>query len=203
MMSLQNGVLCVLSRHGTARRPSLSPERPSLANDLFFVKGWQWSVDCIVWTVSATNGVSRFFVPSRSVRSRVCIGVYAAPCASLGVGATFMKWSLLALALSAFAFPALADDEAPDKSDFTLFNPTPDADLRSFNTDRPPKANSPYTVDAGHFQYETDIAVYSYGNSDGVKTQDWTVVDPTLKLGLTNTIDAELQITPYESVVTN
>lgn len=52
-----------------------------------------------------------------------------------------MKWSLLALALSACAFPALADEEAPDKSDFTLFNPTPDADLRSFNTDRPPKAN--------------------------------------------------------------
>ena len=109
---------------------------------------------------------------------------------------------LLALLLSAFAVPLLADDAPPDKSDFTLFNPTPDADLRSFSTDRPPKANSPYTVDAGHFQYETDIAVFGYGNTDGVKTQDWTVVDPTLKLGLTNTIDAELQISPYESVVT-
>jgi hypothetical protein len=113
-----------------------------------------------------------------------------------------MKCGLLALMLSAFAVPAFADDAAPDKSDYTLFNPTPDADLRSFNTDRPPKANSPYTVDAGHFQYETDIAVFGYGNTDGVKTQDWTVFDPTLKLGLTNTIDAELQITPYESVVT-
>src|ERR1019366_4823492 len=111
-----------------------------------------------------------------------------------------MKWSLLALVLSAVAVPAYADDAAPDKSQFTLFNPTPDAALRSFNTDRPPKANSPYTVDAGHFQYETAIAVFGSGNTDGVKTQDWTVVDPTLKLGLTNTIDAELQITPYESV---
>jgi hypothetical protein len=44
-------------------------------------------------------------------------------------------------------------------------NPTPDADLRSFNTDRPPKANGPYTVDAGHFQYETDIAVFGYGDT--------------------------------------
>ena len=113
-----------------------------------------------------------------------------------------MKWSILALVLSAFAVRVLADDEAPDKSAYTLFNPTPDDDLRSFSTDRPPKANSPYTVDAGHFQYETDIAVFGYGNTDGVKTEDWTVVDPTLKLGLTNTIDAELQITPYESVVT-
>jgi hypothetical protein len=80
-----------------------------------------------------------------------------------------MKWSLLALVLSAVAVPAYADDAAPDKSEFTLFNPTPDAALRSFNTDRPPKANSPYTVDAGHFQYETDIAVFRYGNTDGVK----------------------------------
>jgi hypothetical protein len=111
-------------------------------------------------------------------------------------------WTVLALLLSALAFPVFADDEAPDKSAYTLFNPTPDADLRSFSTDRPPKANSPYTVDAGHFQYETDIAVYSYGNTDGVKTQDWTVVDPTLKLGLTNTIDAELQVTPYETALT-
>jgi hypothetical protein len=103
--------------------------------------------------------------------------------------------------LSAFAVSALADEAAADKSDYTLLNPTPDADLRSFNTDRPPKANSPYTVDAGHFQYETDIAVFGYGDTDGVRTQAWTVVDPTLKLGLTNTIDAELQITPYESVV--
>lgn len=113
-----------------------------------------------------------------------------------------MKYGLLVLALSALAVPAYADDAAPDKSDFTLFHPTPDADLRSFSTDRPPKANSPYTVDAGHFQYETDIAVYGYGDTHGVKTRDWTVLDPTLKLGLTNTIDAELQITPYESVET-
>src|SRR5271167_1352768 len=113
-----------------------------------------------------------------------------------------MKWALLAMMQAAIAVPTLGDDAAPDKSGYTLFNPTPDADLRSFNTDRPPKANSPYTVDAGHFQYETDIAVFGYGNTGGVVTHDWTVVDPTLKLGLTNTIDAELQITPYESVAT-
>jgi outer membrane putative beta-barrel porin/alpha-amylase len=118
------------------------------------------------------------------------------------MAATHTLTASLALMLSAAAAPALADDGSPDKSDYTLFNPTPDADLRSFNTDRPPKANSPYTVDAGHFQYETDVAVFGYGDTDGVKTQEWTVFDPTLKLGLTNTIDAELQITPYESVVT-
>jgi len=41
-----------------------------------------------------------------------------------------MKWSLLALVLSAFAVRAFADDAEPDKSVYTLFNPTPDADLQ-------------------------------------------------------------------------
>lgn len=104
---------------------------------------------------------------------------------------------------STFSLSALSDDPVdPDKSDYSLFDPTPDDQMRSFSTDRPPKANSPYTVDAGHFQYETDIAVFGYGNTDGIRTSDWTILDPTFKLGLTNTIDAELQITPYESLAT-
>jgi len=66
---------------------------------------------------------------------------------------------LLALMLWAYGLPSLADEAAPDKGDYILFNPTPDADLRSFSTDRPPKANSPYTVDAGHLQYETESSL--------------------------------------------
>src|ERR1700722_6975711 len=92
---------------------------------------------------------------------------------------TMQKGALLAVLLSAFALRSLADDSAPDKSDYSLLNPTPEAELRSFNTDRPPKANSPYTVDAGHFQYETDLVVFSHGDSVGVDGQDWTVFDPT------------------------
>ena len=110
-------------------------------------------------------------------------------------------WAPAAL-LCLLAVGTRDEDAAPDKDGYTLFDPTPTPLLRAFSTDRPPKANSPYTVDAGHFQYETDLAVYGFGDSDGVRTRDWTVVDPTLKLGLTNTIDAELQVTPYESTET-
>jgi hypothetical protein len=39
--------------------------------------------------------------------------------------------SLLAVLLSGFAIPLLADDTPPDNSAYTLFNPTPDGDLRS------------------------------------------------------------------------
>ena len=50
-----------------------------------------------------------------------------------------------------------AQDAAPDKSRYTLFDPTPTELLRGFNTDRPTKSNVPFTVDAGRFQYETDL----------------------------------------------
>ena len=76
------------------------------------------------------------------------------------------------------------------------------ADMRSLSTDRSPKANSPYTVDAGHFQYETDLVVYGTGETGGVRTTSWTAPDPTFKLGLTNTVDAEVQVTPYQQVTT-
>jgi hypothetical protein len=90
---------------------------------------------------------------------------------------------------------------APDKSDDTVFNPTPAAATRGFSTDRPTKSYLPYTVDAGHFQFETDLAVYGVGNLDGAKVHAWTIVDPTLKLGLTSTVDLEVQLTPFQAVI--
>ncbi|HXQ46414.1 MAG TPA: hypothetical protein VN806_07345, partial [Caulobacteraceae bacterium] len=57
-----------------------------------------------------------------------------------------------ALALAGAASAQQADQPAappPDKSGFTLFSPTPDADLRAFCADRPTKSTGPCTVDAG------------------------------------------------------
>ena len=87
-----------------------------------------------------------------------------------------------------------------DKSVFNLFNPTPTADLRGFATDRPTKSNSPITVDAGHFQYESDLFNYTHSNVGGVSTRTYTAVDPVLKVGLTNNIDFELQFNGYNSI---
>jgi hypothetical protein len=84
------------------------------------------------------------------------------------------------------------------KSGFTLFNPTPDASLRSFSTDRPTKSNSPYTVDAGRFQYETDLVNYTYSNFAGVKTRTYQAFDPVWKLGVTNFADVEIQFNGYQ-----
>jgi len=90
---------------------------------------------------------------------------------------------------------------APDKSGYTLFNPTPDSQLRSFSPDRPPKADSATTVDAGHFQYETDLLNYSQTNFGGVTTRLYQAADPVWKLGLTNWADFELQFNGYQNLV--
>ena len=91
----------------------------------------------------------------------------------------------------------LTPPAAPDKSAYSLFDPTPDAALRSFNSDRPTKSDVPFTVDAGHFQYETDLFNYLHSNAGGVTTRVYTVADPVLKFGLTDRIELDLQFTGY------
>jgi hypothetical protein len=117
---------------------------------------------------------------------------------------------LAAMVLMLGARPAIADPgppppvtgPVPDKSDDTLLNPTQSTAMRGFSTDRPTKSTLPYTVDAGHVQIETDLAVYAVGNQAGATIRTWTIFDPTIKLGLTSTIDLELQVTPHQAVIT-
>ena len=107
------------------------------------------------------------------------------------------KALLLASAALLCAAPALADDAPPpDKSNYTLFNPVPDDEMRSFSTDRPTKSDTPYTVDAGHYQYETDILNWSY-NRNSTTTSNLLVADPVLKAGLTNSTDLEIALAPF------
>ena len=86
---------------------------------------------------------------------------------------------------------------AADKSSYTLFNPTPDGALRTFSPDRPTKSNGPLTVDAGRFQYETDLVNYLHSKLGGVSTRTYVALDPTLKVGLTRRVDLELQFNGY------
>lgn len=87
----------------------------------------------------------------------------------------------------------------PDKSRYTLFNPTPRELRRDFNTDRPNQATSPLTVDAGVFQIETDLVNYSRQNSDedGNTNEKYLFVSNTLRVGLTNSTELRLLLQPY------
>src|SRR4029077_5489752 len=104
--------------------------------------------------------------------------------------------------------PALGEAEVrgegpkgADKSQYTLFNPTPKDQMRSFNTDRPTKANVPYTVDAGHFQYETDLVNFTHQVAGSVHTNTIMAPNPTFKVGVTNNADLEVNA-PFAGIHT-
>jgi Putative MetA-pathway of phenol degradation len=101
------------------------------------------------------------------------------------------------------ALAADANAPAPDKSQYTLFNPTPDSQMRSFCTDRPTKSSSPCTVDAGHFQYESDGFNWTYNHNGSVTQNTYLFTNPTFKLGLTNRIDFQINIAPLVEINTH
>ena len=105
---------------------------------------------------------------------------------------------------------ASADDDgspgassSPDKSRYSLFNPTPRKLMRPMSTDRPDQTESPYTVDAGHFQVEMDAvsAVFDRDHSGGsdVQTTSWGT-SLNLKAGLLNNVDIQFVLDPYTRV---
>src|SRR5262245_829887 len=113
-------------------------------------------------------------------------------------------FGVLALALPGMAAGAESGDAVKpevDKSAFNLFNPTPKEHLRGMDTDYPGSTESPYTVDAGHFQIELRWIGYSSDREsfDGVtqRIEEWAIVPMNLKIGLLNQMDAQLLLEPY------
>jgi hypothetical protein len=90
----------------------------------------------------------------------------------------------------------------PDKSGYNLFNPTPDEYMREMSPDRPDKTDSPFTVDAGHFQLEMDFANLTYNAPteahDNLKTEDYQIAPMNFKVGVLNNTDFQLVLTPYQ-----
>ena len=117
-------------------------------------------------------------------------------------------WTALAgtLLLPAGAASAQTDPAPPaaDKSGYTLFDPTPDALLRPLETDRPGKSFSPFTVDAGHLQLESDFWLYSWDHwsPDDSTMRSTTILDPNLKVGLNDWAELDAVLPLYESQVT-
>src|SRR5262245_45293811 len=108
---------------------------------------------------------------------------------------------LLIVAALALPFACVAAESAPDKSGYTLFNRTPEAQLRELSTDRPDLTESPYSVDAGWWQVEMDIAAFTRTRDtlDGAdaKSTSLSVANVNIKVGLTNNIDLQTVMSTY------
>jgi Putative MetA-pathway of phenol degradation len=123
------------------------------------------------------------------------------------------KWTGLAtgfsigVAIGLTALPGLAraddatpaDPNAPDKSGYNLFNPTPDDQMRKFAPDRPTKGFSVRTVDAGHVEVEMDSFNETYSRYLGVITHSIQTLDPNIRIGVTNSTEFEIQLNGLQS----
>ncbi len=107
---------------------------------------------------------------------------------------------LTAVSLVAAA-PVKAQAGDDDKNQYHFFNPTPKELMRPMSTDRPDKTESPYTVDAGHYQLEMSFLDYTYDHrnptGDDTRTEAWSVVPWNLKVGLLNNVDLQWVVSPY------
>ena len=110
------------------------------------------------------------------------------------------KVALLSLAAGVFSLSAKADADRA----YSLFNPVPSDQMRDLNPDRPDITESPFTVDAGHFQIEMDYANYTHDRdkSDGgdVNTGAWSFAAINLKAGLTPDTDLQVIVNSYNVV---
>ncbi len=107
-------------------------------------------------------------------------------------------WLVLATSVSLLAGPA-SPEPAPDKSGYSLFNPTPRSQLRDLNSDRPDQTEGPFTVDAGHVQMEMDLVNLTYDrhSPDGSRTETWTIAPINVRLGLCNRVELDVILDNY------
>ena len=98
----------------------------------------------------------------------------------------------------------IAEASDPNKSQYTLFNPTPDRLLRDLTTDRPDTTESPFTVDAGRIQVETNLFGYtrSRPDVDGTVTDSYDFLITNVRIGLTHASEINVVFQPYGIVRT-
>jgi len=85
-------------------------------------------------------------------------------------------------------------DELPDKRGYHLFRPVPESLMREMATDRPDKTESAYSVDAGHFQIETDLLSYTYDQSRHETANSLAIAATNFKVGVLNNVDLQIVV---------
>lgn len=80
---------------------------------------------------------------------------------------------------------------------YSLFKPAPKGEMREMETDRPDVTETPITLDAGHFQYETSFLDYTKQYTENSRVNTYTINQLSIKLGLSNSTDFQLQLDSY------
>jgi len=82
---------------------------------------------------------------------------------------------------------------------YSLFNPVPKDKMKDMETDRPDVTESAYTVEAGHFQVESDLFKHVRNNNEKMFNTGSIFNLGNYKLGLTEKMDIQLVVPTYVS----
>lgn len=80
---------------------------------------------------------------------------------------------------------------------YHLFRPVPQEKLREMESDRPDVTETPFTVDAGHFQYEADLVKFEQENDRLTHQRTVMINQANLKLGITGSTDVQVVLQSY------
>jgi hypothetical protein len=107
-------------------------------------------------------------------------------------------WCLCLLPALSFAQEAPKKTSPYDSAHFSWRRPVPRDRLRELQPDRPGITESPFTVDAGHFQLEMDaLRLNNSGSGQEERRREWHVAYTMLKLGLSRRTDVQLELPLY------
>jgi hypothetical protein len=112
-----------------------------------------------------------------------------------------MRYIILLISLGSLSSFAYGQTDTARHS-YSLFNPVPRNKMKDMETDRPDVTESAYTVEAGHFQVESDLFKQVRNKIDGLKTLENDYNLANLKLGLTEKMDLQLVVPTYVSTTT-
>ena len=107
------------------------------------------------------------------------------------------RYSFSILVLSAFLISSAFFAQQEREKKYSLFNPVPKSMMREMETDRPDVTESPYTVDAGHFQYETDVLRLIREESDIKKTKTVLINQANVKIGISGSTALQIGFQSY------
>ena len=105
-----------------------------------------------------------------------------------------MKIIITIFLINIVALSYAQSNTSVSKKQYNLFNPTPKNLMREFATDRPDATESPYTVDAGHLQLETDLFKTEHFKTVGITTTNNFYNIANIKMGITNSLDLQLVV---------
>lgn len=101
------------------------------------------------------------------------------------------------LLCSMLLIPSAYRGQENQEKHYSLFHPVPESLMREMETDRPDVTESAYTVDAGHFQYETDLIRLTRERSDSREVSTVLVNHGNLKLGITGSTAIQIGFETY------